>query len=299
MTGEGHGDEAALGDQPGRKGFLQSGHRGGAGGLNEDALGFGQQLVRLEDFRVGHLVDPSARLLRGGEGAGAAGGIPDADGGGHGLGILHHVAVDERGGAGRLPPEHPRARSLGQGLDKPLPVGGDVAGVANRQKMKVGRFAQSVENLEGGGFLSFDAHGVDGVDHLHAGQVPHLADEIEGVVEISLDRQELGSVHECLGEFAEGDFPGRDDDRGGDAGAGGVGGRGGGGVAGAGADDHLGALGHGVGDRHGHAPVLERGGGVQSLVFEPEIDLSPQGGGEPGSRQKGRVAFQKGDDARA
>ena len=49
-------------------------------------------------------------------------------------------------------------------LDKPLPVGGDVAGIAHRDEEHVRGIAQLVDDLKGGSLLPLDAIWVKGVD---------------------------------------------------------------------------------------------------------------------------------------
>ena len=134
--------------------------------------------------------------------------------------------------------------------------------------MKIRGLAQSIQDFEGGRLLALDPDRIDGIHNFHAGESGHLADEVEGIVKISLNGQELGAVHKCLGQFAESDLSGRNDHGGTDPGPRGVGRSRGGGVAGAGTDHELGALRHGMGHGHGHAAILEGGGGVESLVFQ-------------------------------
>src|SRR5205809_7730906 len=107
--------------------------------------------------------------LDGVDGTLPTGGVSDADGGGDSLRILDGMAVDNGGGSGGLVAEHARE---GVGLFRGVvflvafPVGGDVAGVADGDEMKVRRIAELVADLEGGGLLPFQAHGVDAVDYL-------------------------------------------------------------------------------------------------------------------------------------
>ena len=49
-------------------------------------------------------------------------------------------------------------------LLKPLPIGGDVAGVADGDKEVVGSVAQGVDDLKGGALLPLDPVGIDRVD---------------------------------------------------------------------------------------------------------------------------------------
>src|SRR5439155_120324 len=73
----------------------------------------------------------------------------------------------DRGGAGRLEAQHLRELRSPAGvlvLPVALPVGGDVAGVADRDAVDVGGVAQHVDDLEGAGLLALDPVGIDRVD---------------------------------------------------------------------------------------------------------------------------------------
>ena len=216
--------------------------------------------------------------------------------------VLHDLAGDDRRGAGGL--EAPHARGLlreaasGFGvLAVALPVGGDVAGVADRQAVDVGGVAEHVDDLERRRLLALDAELVDAVDQAHRVVDRQLAGQREAVVEVALDLQQLGAVHERLGQLAHRDLALRHEDGAGDAGARGVGGGAGAGVAGGGADDRLRALLDGLADGHRHAAVLERAGRVGALDLE--VDVAPGAAGELRRRQQRGVALLQGHDRRA
>ena len=170
-------------------------------------------------------------------------------------------------------PHGGRARRgpVGGVLAVALPVGGDVAGVADGQAVDVGGVAQDVDDLERGGLLPLDPVLVDAVDQADRVVDRQLAGQREAVVEVALDLQQLGAVHQRLGQLAGGDLPLWDQDGADQAGAGGVRGGAGAGVAGGGADDRLGALLDGLGDGHRHPAVLERPGRVGALDLEPDV----------------------------
>ena len=98
-----------------------------------------------------------------------------------------------------------------------------------------------------------------------------LRGQREAVVEVAVDLQQLGAVHERLGQLAQRDLALRHEHRAGQPGPGRVRGGGGAGVAGGGADDRLGALLDRLGDGHGHAPVLEGAGRVGALHLEVDV----------------------------
>ena len=70
------------------------------------------------------------------------------------------AAVDQRRGALGLEAEHPRRRA---GLLEALPVGGDVAGVADRDAQRV-ELAELLDDLERRGLLALEPERVDRVD---------------------------------------------------------------------------------------------------------------------------------------
>ncbi|OPZ92262.1 MAG: hypothetical protein BWY73_00877 [candidate division TA06 bacterium ADurb.Bin417] len=210
--------------------------------------------------------------------------------------MLDRPALDQRRGAGGLEAQHPGQPG---GLAEPavlpvaLPVGGDVAGVADRQDVVVGGVAQAVDDLEGAGLLPLDPVGVDRVDQGDRVPVAEGAYQLQGLVEVALDLDHPGAVDEGLGQLAEGDLAGGDDYQRLESGPGGVGGRRGRGVAGRGADDRLLALLPGLGDGQGHAPVLEGAGRVAAFKLEVEFQAEAGADGDRGDERG--VALQQGD----
>jgi hypothetical protein len=181
--------------------------------------------------------------------------------------VLDADAAHERRRALGLEAEHPR-RVLQ--LLEPLPVRGHVAGVADRDAERVD-LADLLDELEGRRLLAFQAQRVHRVHQRDRVTGDELAHELERAVEVALQRDHAGAVHERLGQLAGRDLALRDDDRAAQPGPGGVGRQAGRGVAGRRADHRLGAVAHGARDRAGHAAVLEGAGRVGALELEQDL----------------------------
>ena len=78
--------------------------------------------------------------------------------------------------------------------------------VAHGQEMTVGRAAQLIAYLERRRFWALDAHRVDAVDHFDFARLAQFTDNAQGRVKIPLHRQGGGTVHERLGQFAQGNL---------------------------------------------------------------------------------------------
>ncbi len=133
-----------------------------------------------------------------------------------------------------------------------------------------------VEGLEDAihdAFLAFEAEGVDAVHEVDAqvGVGRDLADAAEAGVEVAFDLERECAVVEGLGEFAEGDFAGADEDDALHFGEGGEHGEAGAGVAGGGAGDAFGLDHAGMGEGGGHAVVLEAAAGVEAFVLKHQL----------------------------
>ena len=161
-----HGDDdlRASRDPAGLVHGEQAGHARRRRRLDEDADLGREHPVRGEDLLVGDGLDQTAgdvarldRLLPGRR-------VADPDRRGDGLGLVDRVAAHDRGGAVGLEAPHDRgARRDGVGalgvLAVALPVGGDVARVADGQDVDVGSVAQRVDDLERRGLLALDRSG--------------------------------------------------------------------------------------------------------------------------------------------
>ena len=71
--------------------------------------------------------------------------------------------------------------------------------------MDVGRVAERVDDLEGAGLLSLDPERVDRVHDHDRRASGKLAHDLERDVEVAAHLEDLGAVHERLGELAERD----------------------------------------------------------------------------------------------
>jgi len=156
--------------------------------------------------------------------------------------------------------------------------------------------AEHVDDLERRRHLAGDPVGVDGVDDGDGRPGGQVAHDVEGGVEIPLDLDDGGAVHERLSELPEGDVTLGDEDGAPHSRPGGVGGRRGGGVACGGAHDDLGLRLGRLRDGKGHAAVLEGPGRVGALDLEPHLGPHPLG--EAARPQEGRAAFLQGHDRR-
>ena len=206
------------------------------------------------------------------------------------------MPLDDGRGAGGLEAHH-----VGQGagafqpvvFDKAFPVGGNVAGVAHRNEEVVRGVAEHVGDFKGGGFLAFNAVGVDGVDQGN-GMIPgELTNQAQGSVEIAVHHDNPGAVSHSLGEFAQRHLPLGNQDKGPQVQIRAVGGGRGAGVAGGGAHDTHRALFHGLGDGDNHAPVFEGPGGVAALQLEVEL-LAAQFLAQAVGLDQGRVPLAQG-----
>ena len=177
-------------------------------------------------------------------------------------------------------------------------MGGDVARVAHRQAVVVGGAAELFDDFEGRGFLALQTEGIHRVHDGHRRFLGHLLDQFHALVEVAANLHDHGAVHHRLGQFAHGDLTFRDDHERGDTGTGGVGRRRRRGVAGGGADDGVAALFHRLGHRHGHAPVLERSGGVEAFVFDVDVHVLTEQAGNVLQADQRRVALAQADQRR-
>ena len=75
------------------------------------------------------------------------------------------------------------------------------------------RLAELVEQLEGSRLLAFDPVGVDRVDQLDRVALGQLADDPQRVVEVALQGDHPGPVHQRLRQLADRDLALRHDHR--------------------------------------------------------------------------------------
>ena len=155
-----------------------------------------------------------------------------------------------------------------------LPIGRDVACVADGKAVDVRGVAEQVDNLEARGLLALDAIRVHAIDQRHGVVIRETTGEGEAVVEVALDLQQGRAMDDRLRELAHCDLALRHEhgahhsclDR--------VGRGTGGGVARRCADDRARTLLSGLADGHRHAPVLEGTRGIGAVVLQP--DLAPR-----------------------
>ena len=163
----------------------------GRGGLDEHALGPGDQPVRLEDLLVGRGPEGAVRLFlgrrphrsrtrasrSGWRWRSSPGPSP----------VRRGPAARRRRPARRACGACTRGEPVRVVLGVPAPVRGDVARVADRERVHVGRLAERVADLERRGLLALDAHRVDRVDQPDRRELGGgLAGQFEAVVEVAL-----------------------------------------------------------------------------------------------------------------
>ena len=171
----------------------------------------GQGLVRRQDLVVGHGADPSAGRIAGLYRLRPGRGIPDADGGGDRLRMVHPTPDHEWRGAGRLEAPH-----AGHGGDqagvgivaKARPVGTDIARIADRDGKDIGGSPKVIADFEGSGLLTVEAERIDRIDErdrvvVLLGKGP---DDTQRLVEITVDRDDLCPGDQGLEELADRDL---------------------------------------------------------------------------------------------
>ena len=164
-----HAHDGAVGlELAGRRGLGHAGHAGRRGRLAEDALVAGEGRGRPRGSRRRSRRDPAARLVTGVDRRLAHdAGLPIrmAVATVSGCSIRWPTTIGRRAGGLEAPHPGPRRHDAGgRVLAEAGPVGGDVARVADRDGEHVGRPAEVVADLEGGGLLALEAERVDRVD---------------------------------------------------------------------------------------------------------------------------------------
>ena len=149
--------------------------------------------------------------------------------------------------------------------------GRNVAGIPHREHEPVRDIPQLVKRLKPDGFLSLETVRVDGVEEVEAVGETEIVDHLEGTVEVAPDRDDLCPMHEGLCYFPHCHLSGRQQDNRRDARFCCIDRKACRSIAGA-------CAGHALlpqldchRDTDGHAPVLERAGGVHSLVLGIQV----------------------------
>ena len=105
---------------------------------------------------------------------------------------------------------------------KSFPVGGNITRVPYRNEKIIRRVTQDIDNFKGGGFLSFDAVRIDGIYQSHRIGFSQFPDNLQSLVEITVDGYDFRAVDHCLRQFAQSDLPFRYHDDGFQTAVGGV-----------------------------------------------------------------------------
>src|SRR3990167_8097193 len=174
--------------------------------------------------------------------------------------MFHHSSKNNRSGAGGLKTHHLWQRRWPADLHVFLvsfPVGRDVPGIPDREKMVVRRVAQEVADLKGGSLLPFYPEWVKGINQSYGETSRHFHHQLKGGVEVPLNLDNLGAVNHGLAQLPQRDIPLRHHDVCPEPGPGGVGSGRGGCVPGRGADDRPAPLFYGLADSYSHPSVLE------------------------------------------
>ncbi len=141
---------------------------------------------------------------------------------------------------------------------------------------QIRRAAQPVTDLKRGRLLPFQPVRVERVDQRDRLLLGDLHHQREGIIERALHLHHLRAVGHRAGQFARRHFALRNQHDRAQPGSGSVGRSGSGRIAGGGADHRLHAAPGGFADRHGHATVFERTGGIHPLKFDPQLETAAQ-----------------------
>src|SRR5439155_27069713 len=141
----------------------------------------GEQPEGREDLLVADRPDRAARVRGRRHRVLPAHGIADPDRAGDGFGLLDDLSEHQRRRALGLEAPQPRRRAE---LAEAAPVGGDVAGVADRDAQRLEASFKRLVDLERSRLLAFDTKLVDRVDEHDRVRARELAYELERTVEV-------------------------------------------------------------------------------------------------------------------
>ncbi|MBA7649090.1 hypothetical protein ES703_56884 [subsurface metagenome] len=211
--------------------------------------------------------------------------------------MRYRLAQHDWRGTGGLKTQHfrqPRQHPGGLISLVPAPVGGYVARVAHRHGLIGGTITQYINYLKSTGCLPFNPVGVDGVDNFHRKGSDEIANNLQRLIEIALNRDHLGSTRRDMRQLPQGNLSLRQEHNAAQTGPGSIGGSGSSRVSRRGAYYRPGALFHGLRYCQGHTAILERTGGVAPLDLE--INLSANLLRQRGRREQRRVSLPQGNN---
>jgi hypothetical protein len=136
--------------------------------------------------------------------------VPDADRSGDRLGMRYHLADHERSRSCGLPSQHAwpfRRQPVVGVLGVALPVGSDVARVADRDAVHVGRVAERVADLERRGLLPSMRNGLIELTTVTPPALAELAHDVERVVEAAAHGTTLAPWMSACASLPERDVP--------------------------------------------------------------------------------------------
>src|SRR5881394_1166570 len=141
----------------------QAGYRSGRDRLTENSLGGGEPAVGVEDLLIRYGRDAASRAGERSHRLLPTGGVTDPDRRGDRLRVRYRRASDQR--RRPLGLEAVDDRSHAERFET-TPVGGHVAGVANRDRQRAGCLAELLDHLKRRSLLPLDTEGVNRVDQL-------------------------------------------------------------------------------------------------------------------------------------
>ena len=262
---------------------------------------------------LGRLLHDSVRLLQRVDGAVDGHGIADLDRGSKGGLSLDRLELLESGGVRavqgvrvvRLSHHHP-----GKLVHEPellahlesLVKRVHVTEVSTGDDDVVGNLpVKLLEDLDGGGLLSLEAKGVEGVRQVDGELRGHLANQAHAAIEVGVDGHHERPVSDGLHELRQGDLVRGKEHDGRDARGSRVRREGGGGVTSGRASDgreRLALLPHPVhlGHERGHTEVLERAGVAVAALLHPQVVHAKHLAAVAVGPEEVGVALEHGDD---
>src|SRR4030095_16030 len=97
------------------------------------------------------------------------------------------------------------------------PIGGDIACVADRKQVTIGRIPNFIDNLKRGGLLSGDPIWVNRIHDDKIASLAELAHDSKRIVKVSFNGDDFCAVRKSLEQFAARNLSGRQDYRAGNS----------------------------------------------------------------------------------